>query len=106
MITNLTDLNATTGLAVRDNLLFTAVFDTDQIAVLDTDTDQLNPFPYITPFPAGIRADNPNSVLFDGVQSLAIRPGVPKVDFTGADIFFITGISGQLGSVDSTLETQ
>lgn len=106
VITNLTDLNATTGLAVRDNLLFTAVFDTDQIAVLDTDTDQLNPFPYITPFPAGIRADNPNSVFFDGVQSLAIRPGVPKVDFIGADIFFITGISEQLGSVDSTLETQ
>ncbi len=74
--------------------------------MLDTSTDQVDPFPYIAPFPAGIRGDNPNSQLFDGVQSLAIRPGEAGVDFTGADIYFITGISEQLGSVDSTLQTQ
>ncbi len=103
VITDTTGLNFTADVAIRDNLLFTTLFSTDQIAVVDTDTDELNPFPYIAPFPAGIRAFNPDSDLFDGVQSLAIRPGEPGVDFTGPDIFFITGISEQLGSVDSTL---
>ncbi len=103
IITDLSGLINTADTAIKDNLLFIALFNSDQIAVLDTDTDQVNPFPYITPFPAGIRADDPNSVFFDGVQSLAVRHGE---DFTGADIFFITGISEQLGSVDSTLETQ
>lgn len=103
IITDLSGLNNTADIAIKGNLLFTSLFNSDQIAVVDTDTDQVNPFPYITPFPAGIRGDNPNAVIFDGVQSLAARPGG---DFTGADIFFITGLSAQLGSVDSTLETQ
>ncbi|MGH7849697.1 MAG: hypothetical protein ACREOP_05325, partial [Thermodesulfobacteriota bacterium] len=102
-ITDTTGLNSTSPVAIRDNLLFTTLFNSDQIAVLDTDTDELDPFPYIAPFPAGIRAFNPDSDLFDGVQSLAIRPGVPGVDFDGPDIYFITGISEQLGSVDTTL---
>ena len=103
IITDLSGLNNTADVAIKDGLLFTSLFNSDQIAVLDTDTDQVDPFPYIAPFPAGIRADNPNSTLFDGVQSLAIRPGD---NFTGADLYFITGISGQLGSVDTTLQTQ
>ncbi len=103
IITDLSGLNNTADIAIKGNLLFTSLFNSDQIAVLDTDTDQVNPFPYITPFPAGIRGDDPNAVIFDGVQSLAVRQGE---DFTGADIFFITGLSEQLGSVDSTLETQ
>ncbi len=103
IITDLSGLNNTADIVIKDNLLFTSLFNSDQIAVLDTNTDQVDPFPYITPFPAGIRGDDPNSALFDGVQSLAIRPGD---NFTGADIYFITGISAQLGSVDSTLQTQ
>lgn len=102
-ITDLSGLNNTGDVVIKDGLLFTTLFNTDQIAVLDTSNDQVDPFPYITPFPAGLRADNPNSQFFDGVQSLAIRPGN---DFSGADIYFITGISEQLGSVDSTLQTQ
>ena len=103
IITDLSGLNNTADVAIKDGLLFTTLFNSDQIAVLDTETDQIDPFPYITPFPAGIRADNPNSELFDGVQSLAIRPGD---NFSGPDIYFITGISEQLGFVDSTLQTQ
>jgi len=106
IITDLSGLNNTADIAIKDGLLFTTLFNSDQIAVLDTNTDQADPFPYITPFPAGIRGDDPNSQLFDGVQSLAIRPGVSGADFVGADIYFITGISEQLGSVDSTLQTQ
>ncbi len=103
VLTNLDSLNLTADIAIREDLLFATLFGTDQIAVVDTDGDEVNPFPYIAPFPAGIRAFDPDSDLFDGVQSLAIRPGEPGVNFTGPDIFFITGISRQLGSVDSTL---
>jgi hypothetical protein len=103
VITDLDSLNLTADIAIRDDLLFTTLFLADQIAVIDTDTDEVNPFPYIAPFPAGIRAFDPGSNFFDGVQSLAIRPGEPGVNFSGPDIFFITGISEQLGSVDSTL---
>ncbi len=103
LITDLADLNNTADIVIKDGLLFTSLFNSDQIAVLDTNTDLVDPFPYITPFPAGIRGDDPNSQLFDGVQSLAIRPGD---NFTGVDLYFITGISEQLGSVDTTLQTQ
>ena len=74
-----------------------------QIAVIDTANDEISPFPFSFFFPAGIRADNPNSDLFDGVQFLAIRPGKPGVDFEGADIFYTTGISSKLGSVNTAL---
>ena len=103
VITDTTGLNNTADVAIRGNLLFTTLFNSDQIAVLDTNNDQLDPFPYMAPFPAGIRAFDPGAELFDGVQSLAIRPGAPGVDFQGPDIFFITGISELLGSVDTTL---
>jgi len=103
VLTDLDSLDLTADIAIRDNLLFATLFLDDEIAVVNTDTDEVNPFPYIAPFPAGIRAFDPNSEFFDGVQSLAIRPGTPGVNFSGPDIFFITGISEQLGSVDSTL---
>ncbi|MCI0454216.1 MAG: hypothetical protein L0Y68_04375 [Candidatus Dadabacteria bacterium] len=99
IITDLSDLNFTADIQIRDDGLgFTTLFNTDQIAVIDTDTDEVNPFPFIAPFPAGLRADNPNSQLFDGVQNLAIRS-----DGNFPDIFYITGISMKLGSVDTSL---
>jgi hypothetical protein len=103
VLTDLNSLNLTADVAIKNNLLFATLFDTDQIAVVDTDTDEVNPFPYIAPFPAGMRAFDPGSKFFDGVQSLAIRPGKTGVDFAGPNIFFTTGISEQLGSVDATL---
>ena len=106
IVTDLSGLNNTADIVIKDGLLFTSLFNSDQIAVLNTENDLVDPFPYVFPFPAGLRADNPNSQLFDGVQFLAIRPGESGVDFTGADIYFTTGISEQLGSVDSTLQMQ
>ncbi len=103
-ITPLSELNFTADIKIRDDGLgFVTLFNSDQIAVIDTTTDEVNPFPFIFPFPAGLRADNPSSDFFDGVQNLAIRPGVSGRDFLGADIFFITGLSQKLGSVDTTL---
>ncbi|MCC6712761.1 MAG: hypothetical protein IT344_05295, partial [Candidatus Dadabacteria bacterium] len=105
VITDTTGLNFIADIAIRDNLLFMTLFNSDQISVLNTNDDELDPFPYMAPFPAGIRGFNPDSDLFDGVQWLAIRPGIPGVDFQGPDIYYVTAIFGNehLGSVDTTL---
>jgi len=99
IITDLSGLNFTADVEIRsDGLGFITLFNTDQIAVFDTNNDEVDPFPFIAPFPAGLRADNPNSQLFDGVQSIAIRS-----DGEFPDIFFITGLSSKLGSVNTAL---
>ena len=91
-------LNNTSSVVIDENGIgFTALFNSDQIAVFNTDDDEVNPFPAITPFPAGLRAFDPESELFDGVQELALREGT----FTGPNLFYITGISSQLGSVNA-----
>lgn len=96
--------DATFDVEIRDDGLgFIAVFNTDRIVVFDTATDMINPFPFIAPFPAGQKADNPSSQFFEGIQDIAIRPGKPGTDFQGADIFFITGISEELGSINTVL---
>lgn len=80
-----------------DGIGFFTLFNTDQVAVIDSTTDTLNPFPFIAPFPAGLRADDPGSDFFDGPQALALPEdgGFP-------DIYFITGISSRLGSIDTS----
>ena len=104
IVTDLSGLNNTGDIEINgDGFGFTTLFNSDQIAVIDTANDEISPFPFSFFFPAGIRADNPNSDLFDGVQFLAIRPGKPGVDFEGADIFYTTGISSKLGSVNTAL---
>ncbi len=104
VITPLDEFNFTADIKIRnDGLGFTTLFNTDQIAVFDTATDGINPFPFIAFFPAGFKAENPDSEFFEGVQFLAIRPGIPGIDFQGADIFFITtvGQSTHLGSINT-----
>ncbi|MGH7901831.1 MAG: hypothetical protein ACRENZ_08855, partial [Thermodesulfobacteriota bacterium] len=97
IITPLNEVNFTADVEIRsDGLGFTTLFNTDQITVFDTATDEVNPFPFIAPFPVGQKADNPDSQFFEGPQFLAIRSdgGFP-------DIFFITGLSQRLGSINT-----
>ncbi|HLE24382.1 MAG TPA: hypothetical protein VI935_01885 [Thermodesulfobacteriota bacterium] len=104
IITPLDEFNFTADIKIRnDGLGFITLFNTDQIAVFDTATDEINPFPFIAFFPAGFGAENPDSEFFEGVQSLAIRPGIPGIDFQGADIFYITSVgqSTHLGSINT-----
>jgi len=104
IVTDLSGLNNTSGIAIDSNGIgFTSLFNSDQIAVFNTSNDEINPFPAIAPFPAGLRAFDPNSVFFDGIQTLAVRPGIPGISFTGPNIFYITGISEQLGSVNANI---
>lgn len=95
-------LNNTSSVVIDENGIgFTALFNTDQIAVFNTENDEVNPFPAIAPFPSGLRAFDPESELFDGVQELSLREGTLGQDFTGPNLFFITGISSQLGSINA-----
>ena len=104
IVTDISGLNNTGEIQINEEGFgFTTLFNSDQIAVIDTRDDEISPFPFSFFFPAGIRADNPNSDLFDGVQFLAIRRGTAGVDFEGADIFYTTGISSELGSVNTAL---
>ncbi|MGH7791393.1 MAG: hypothetical protein ACREOB_03675, partial [Thermodesulfobacteriota bacterium] len=99
IITPLDEVNFTADIEIRsDGLGFITLFNTDQIVAFDTANDQVDPFPFIAPFPVGLRADNPNSEFFDGIQGIAIRE-----DGEFPDVFFITGISNQLGSIDTSL---
>ncbi len=93
----------TFDIEIRDELAFIAIFNTDQIFVMDTENDSIKPFPFIAPFPAGQKADDPDSIL-EGIQGFAIRPGKPGSDFQGADIFFVTVANSRtLGSINTAL---
>lgn len=97
-------LNNTSSIVIDENGIgYTALFNTDQIAVFNTENDEVNPFPAIAPFPAGLRAFNSDTEFIDGVQELALRTGTPGVNFTGPNLFYATGISSQLGSVNANI---
>ena len=101
IVTDLSGLNSTSSIVIDSSGIgFTSLFNTDQIAVINTDNDEINPFPAIAPFPAGIRASDPENEFFDGIQSLALRQGT---NGTNPNLFFITGISEQLGTVSADI---
>jgi hypothetical protein len=94
IVTSAKKQDATFDVEIRDDGLgFIAIFNTDQIVVFDTSTDIINPFPFIFPFPAG---HNPNAQIPEGIQDIAIR-----TDGNFPDVFFITGISQKLGSINT-----
>ncbi|MGI9553647.1 MAG: hypothetical protein ACR2NC_01880 [Thermodesulfobacteriota bacterium] len=104
IVTDLSGLNNTSSIVIDSNGIgFTSLFNSDQIAVFNTANDEINPFPAIAPFPAGIRASDPENQFFDGIQTMALRPGTPGTDFNGPNLFFITGISEQLGTVNASI---
>lgn len=101
VITSLNGLNFTADIVIDEKGIgFTSLFNSDQIAVFDTSTDEINPFPVIAPFPAGIGASN-SVTAFEGVQSLAINQNSTGENFAAPNIFFTTGISAQLGSINA-----
>lgn len=101
--TDLSGLNSVTDIGFNSGGLgFATLFNTDQIAVFDTETDEQNTFPFIAPIPAGIKALNPDSEFFDGVQFIDFR----EENVAGPDLYFITTLSTRLGSVDTKLLTQ
>ncbi len=77
---------------------FVAMFNTDRIFAFDPKIDDISSFPFLAEFPVGLRGDNPDSDFFDGPQALAITDNGQN-----PDLYFITGISSQLGSINTSL---
>jgi len=74
------------------------MFNTDRIFAFDPKIDDISSFPFLAEFPVGLRGDNPDSDFFDGPQALAIND-----NNNAPDLYFITGISEQLGSINTSL---
>jgi hypothetical protein len=98
-VTSPTELDFVADIVIRgDGMGFFTLFNTDRVGVIDTGSDKPNPFPFVSPFPAGLKAFDPSSQFFEGVQFLALSGGFP-------DIYFITTISNKLGSIDTSRVT-
>lgn len=101
--TDLSGLNSVTDVGFnQQGLGFATLFNSDQISVFDPETDEVSPFPFVKPLPAGIKAVNPDSEFFDGVQLIDFRNDNPA----GPELYFVTTLSSQLGSADTGLLTQ
>lgn len=101
IITNVDELDSTSDIAFNSSGYgFISLFNTDRVFAFDPEIDAVSPYPFIAEFPVGLRGDNPTSNLFDGPQAFAIADN--GID---PDLFFITGISEKLGSINTTLFT-
>jgi len=99
IITGVDGLDATFDIKFNANGYgFIAMFNSDRVFAFDPKIDDINPFPFLGEFPVGLRGDNPDSDFFDGPQALAIND-----NNNTPDLYFITGISEQLGSIDTSL---
>ena len=54
------------------------------------------PPPFLKPFSVG-----PGKPIFDGAQILARRPGRAGVDFTGPDLFCLSGIASRIWPIET-----
>jgi len=99
IITNLDELDSTSDIVFNQHGYgFISMFNTDRVFTFDPKIDDISPFPFLGEFPVGLRGDNPDSDFFDGPQDMAITDNGQD-----PDLYFITGISSQLGSINTSL---
>ncbi|NIP37678.1 MAG: hypothetical protein GWO07_07305, partial [Candidatus Dadabacteria bacterium] len=99
IVTGVDDLDSTSDIEFNsEGYGFISMFNSDRVFAFDPKIDDVSPFPFLGEFPVGLRGDDPGSDFFDGPQLLAITDNGQN-----PDLFFITGISEQLGSVDTSL---
>ncbi len=99
IITTLDELDATFDIEFNSSGYgFVAMFNSDTVFAFDPEIDDISPFPFLAEFPVGLRGDDPSADLFEGPQAIAITDNAPN-----PDLFFITAISEQLGSIDTSL---
>ena len=99
IITGVDGLDATFDIKFNSNAYgFVAMFNTDRVFAFDPKIDDISPFPFLAEFPVGLKGDDPDSDFIDGPQALAITDNGQD-----PDLYFITGISSQLGSINTSL---
>lgn len=86
-------------LGFDNSLLFASSF--EQSSVIQIDLTKENPVEtnqYVVGFPAGVTSENPSGAN-TGAGPLAVRPGIKGNDFSGPDLFVVTGYPGKLVSI-------
>ena len=78
------------------NLVAAPSFNTDKLFIFDATTGQINPAPFVKPFSVG-----PGPPVIDGAQIIARRAGRAGVDYTGPDLFVLSGLASRLWSVET-----
>jgi hypothetical protein len=70
-------------------------FNTDRLHILDARTGELDPAPFFAPLRVG-----PGRPVFDGLQIVAARAGRRGIDFTGPDLFALTGQASEVVPIE------
>lgn len=80
---------------LQGGLLGAPSFNTDRLHVIDPELGLVNPEPFFAPIVLG-----PGRPIFDGLQIVTRRPGRAGADFTGPDLFVLSGIASRLRTVE------
>lgn len=100
------DYISSCSLSYDDWYLFSASFDTSSIYPVDIKAAPPSVLPsafskpFVLGFPKGVTKDNPTGTN-TGIGKIAVRPGIPGIDYTGADIFAITGNPGTIVTINT-----
>ncbi len=96
-----TDYITDVTLSTDNRYLFASSF--EQSAIFPFDLSEINPTrgdPFVIGYASGVSAENPTGAN-TGAGALAVRPGLRGEDYTGADLFTLTGYPGTLVAIDS-----
>ncbi|MFH1830686.1 MAG: hypothetical protein ABH871_07925 [Pseudomonadota bacterium] len=89
-----------------DSYLFAASFEQSSVIPFDlAQTDLVGGNPFVVGYPAGVTDENPTGAN-TGAGPIAVRPGSRDVDYTGEDLFVLTGYPGTLVAVNTGAPAQ
>lgn len=100
------DYMSAVALSMDNADLFAASFDHSQVVPFDLSaTNPVAGDPFVVGFSAGVTDDNPTGAN-TGAGPIAIRPGSRNIDYTGEDLYVLTGYPGMLIAVDTETDAQ
>ncbi|MFH0799138.1 MAG: hypothetical protein V2A66_03015 [Pseudomonadota bacterium] len=94
------------ALSVDDQYLFASSFKQNSVLPFDlTASDPALGNAYMVGFPSGVTNDNPSGAN-TGAGPLAVRPGSRGMDYSGEDLFVLTGYPGTLVAITTDASAQ
>ncbi len=82
-------------LALPEGLVLAGSFGSDRLHVIDARTGELSPPLFEEPFAVG-----PGLPVFDGLHTVARRPGRRGIDFEGPDIFVLSSLAARVRGLE------
>ncbi|MBI2345446.1 MAG: hypothetical protein HYV03_00850 [Deltaproteobacteria bacterium] len=95
-----TAISAAGGFLFVGSFTHSAVYPIDLRAIIPQVLPPAFPGPIVVGFPVGVTPENPSGVN-TGIGAIAIRPGTPDTDYTGPDLFALTGTPGTLVTINT-----